>query len=254
MRPIHTTIWVFSFLLLTACPPAEQQTQPSSSPVSSASQGHSRPSASPIRQPSGSPLAQQGQFYRGIFMAGDGLQLFKPCGSREELWVEDPHGELMKRHGALKGLIDLEPVYLEMRALPQALTSGEGFASGYRKALRVVQVGTLRLWDPENSCFPLEFDAQGRRPEWNLRILKHNQIFFKSIEGEFPVVESMEWQAPVIEGNQWKYTFRYRSGENETLQAIFRREPCQEGNKTYDFKAQVHFRGMTYEGCARHWE
>lgn len=260
-QSIAKGLLVLGIPLLTACPPSEQHTGPSPSPDQTPSPQVSQilssslpsRSAAPSHSPPRSPVPKS-ILYRGIFMAGDGLQLFKSCGSQDELWVEDPQGELMKRHAALKGLIDLEPVYLEMLASAQKLTSGEGFSSGYRKALRVDQVRVLRPWVPDGHCFPLEFVARGHRPEWSLQVLKHNQIFFKSVEGEFPVVESMHWQAPVIEGNQWKYTFRYRSGETETLQALFRREPCQDGAKTYDFKAQVNFRGITYEGCARHWE
>jgi uncharacterized membrane protein len=184
-------------------------------------------------------------------MAGDGLQLFRICGSREDLWVEDPRGVLLKRHAQLKGLVDLEPVYAEIEAEAIRLSSGEGFASGFSQALRVTRVKALRPWVPDGRCFPVEFSAAGHRPEWSLQILAKNQVYFKSVEGEFPVVESLSWQAPVVEGNQWKYRFRHRSAEAEILEVIFRKEPCQDGARLFDFQARLTFRGITYEGCAR---
>ncbi|PIQ23055.1 hypothetical protein COW36_02110 [bacterium (Candidatus Blackallbacteria) CG17_big_fil_post_rev_8_21_14_2_50_48_46] len=250
---------LFALLFLSACPPQQDSTHSPDTDPNASSQAST---ASSPQDSSGLPLIKNSskpqqaslpavKTYRGIFLSGEGLQYFKACGSKEELWVEDPEGVLMKRHAALQGLIDLEPVYLEFKARELALTSGDGFASGYRKALRVDSVLTIQNWVSDGRCFPTDFIATGHRPEWSLQILKHNQVYFKSLEGEFPVVESMNWQAPVIEGNQWKYTFRYRSAESETLQATFRKEPCQDGGQTLDFKVQLLFRGINYEGCAR---
>lgn len=237
--------------LLTGCPPSEHQTQhPSASPSATFS-------ASPLPSRSARPSAAsarpgvQAQAFSGLFMSGDGLQLFRACGSREDLWIEDPEGILSKRHAQLKGIIDLEPVYTEIEAEPIALKSGEGFASGFSKGLRIRKVKVLRTWSADGSCFPVEFTASGHRPEWTLQVLTKNQVYFKAVEGEFPVVESLSWQAPVLEGHQWKYSFRHRSAEAEILEAIFRKEPCQDGARQFDFKARITFRGITYEGCAR---
>ncbi|MGE3728881.1 MAG: hypothetical protein AB7I41_25260 [Candidatus Sericytochromatia bacterium] len=246
-------------LLLTGCPPAEQNTQASATPTPdpsaslAVSVGSPAPSGAPSKlkpSKSANPTADLAHF-QGLFMAGEGLQLFKSCGSKEEIWVEDPDGELLKRHAALKGLIDLEPVYVELTGTVAALTSGEGFASGYRKALRVNAVQQVQPWMNSGTCFKSDFVAFGHKPEWTLRVLTKNAVYFKSLEGEFPIVESLIWQAPEQTGNQSKYTFRYRSPETEAMQVIFSKEPCLDGAQTYAFKATIFFRGSTYEGCAK---
>lgn len=250
--------WVLFVLLLTGCPPAEQNTQSSSSPVplhaspSSGETGQPLSTAKPAHSPSGAatPASEQAAF-QGLFMAGEGLRLFKACGGKEEIWVEDPSGELLKRHAALKGLIDLEPVYVELTGAVSALTSGEGFASGYRKSLRVGQVQAVKPWLNTGTCFKSDFLAFGHKPEWTLRVLTKNAVYFKSLEGEFPIVESLIWQAPIQNGNQSKYTFRYRTPETEGMQVVFSKEPCQDGAQNYAFKATVSFRGSSYEGCAQ---
>jgi uncharacterized membrane protein len=240
-------------LLLTGCPPAEQNTQSSSTPSShelSASHKSASPHPTGLKaSASKSPIVPT-QHFKGLFLAGEGLQLFKACGSKEEIWVEDPQGDLLKKHAALGNLIDLEPVYVELEGTKQALTTGEGFASGYRQALHVSSVNSIRHWQANGQCFSTDFVAFGHRPEWNLQVLTKNSVYFKSIEGEFPIVESLLWQTPEQIGNQWKYVFRFRSPEAESMKVIFSKEPCQDGAKSYAFKASINFRGSNYEGCA----
>lgn len=258
MQYLRRWIFVCLCLLVTGCPPAEQTTQASSSPTPTASPSAVQPSKSPASakpsklKPSGaSPVEAETARFQGLYMAGEGLKLFKACGSKEEIWVEDPTGELHKGHAALKGLIDLEPVYVELTGSLSPLTAGEGFASGYRKALNVASLESVQPWLATGQCFKSDFLAFGHTPEWTLRVLHKNAVYFKALEGEFPMVESLIWQAPEQTGNQWKYTFRYRTPETESMQVIFRKEPCQDGDKNFAFKATVTFRGSTYEGCAQ---
>lgn len=246
-------------LLLSGCPPTEENTQATSSPgpigstTTTTQSSEPKPSVKPTKlKASGTsdPVTEVGVF-QGLFMAGEGLQLFKACGSKEEIWVEDANGELLKRHAALKGLIDLEPVYVELTGSVAPLTSGEGFASGYRKSLTVKSVKVVQTWLNSGTCFKSDFVAFGHSPEWTLRVLTKNAVYFKSLEGEFPIVESLIWQAPEQNGNQSKYTFRYRSPETEAMQATLSKEPCQDGAQNYAYKATISFRGSTYEGCAQ---
>ncbi len=246
-------------LLLCGCPPTEENTQASSSPGPSSSATTTTGSKDPTASVKPTKLTASGApdpvtevgIFQGLFMAGEGLQLFKACGSKEEIWVEDPNGELLKRHAALKGLIDLEPVYVELTGSVAPLTAGEGFASGYRKSLSVKTVKVVQPWLNTGTCFKSDFVAFGHSPEWTLRVLTKNAVYFKSLEGEFPIVESLLWQAPEQNGNQSKYTFRYRSPETEAMQVTLSKEPCQDGTQNYAFKATISFRGSTYEGCAQ---
>lgn len=249
-------------LLLAACPSNEDSTQASptpnaentaSAPASEtpASDKNSLSSAEPQ-----TATASDANVLRGLFVYGEGYQTFKACGQQEEMWVLDTANKDLQTQRAGLELMDLEPVYVELDAdtVPTSELGDQldGFGLDYKEAVKVKTVKTLRPWVADGSCFTPEFYAEGTRPDWTLQILKDGDVFFKSNEGEFPVVETLAYSAPTQSGNQMQFAFQYNNVPgDDRLQATFTEEACQFAGKDYAYKANLEFRGMSYTGCAR---
>lgn len=235
-------------LALTACPSNDDNTDPSPAPsgqpsAASSSEASGRPSGKPTAKPVAG-------LKRGIFIFGDGLQLFKPCGGKEEIWVNDTAAkDLENRYKALK-LMDLEPVYVELTGDIKPTGKVEGFAADYKQSLNAKKVSMLRAWTSDGRCFPTDFVALGTQPDWSLQVLRSGDVFFKSHEGEFPVVETLSYSAPKQEGNRWRYEFRFRTPDEAVMEAEFSEEACTHADKNYKYTAKLLFRGSTYTGCA----
>lgn len=243
---------VLLMLTLTACPSNTDSTDPSPTPsglptAETTAAASARPSGKPSGKPTGKPLAG---VKRGIFILGEGLQIFKPCGGKEEIWVNDTASkDLETRYKALK-LMDLEPVYVELTGEIKPTGKVEGFAADYKQSLNAQKVSTLRAWTSDGRCFPTDFVAAGAQPDWTLQVLRSGDVFFKSNEGEFPVVETLGYSAPKQEGNRWRYEFRFRTPDEAVMEAEFSEEACTQANKSYPYTAKLLFRGSTYTGCA----
>lgn len=233
--------------LLTACPgPKESTGQPSNSPSPAATPVASAVSATPASGATARPASIR----RGIFVLGEDYQVFKACGTQEEIWLQDtPAKDLARQYKALH-LMDLEPVYVEISGDLVPTGKAEGFAASYKRTLRARKVLTLRPWISNGSCFATDFVAQGSPPEWSMQVLKGGDVFFKSNEGEFPVVETLAYSPPKQEGNHWRYAFHFRTPDQEILNADFAEESCTQAGKHYDFSVKILFRGITYTGCA----
>ena len=254
-KPLSLQIIFCGFLLacLTACPGNKEQTDPgprsstASPDISSSKLQSSPPLLTPSSLQSNNPTAG---IQRGIFIFGDGLQIFKPCGGRKEYWLEDSADKsLEKQYKALK-LMELEPVYVELTGTLKSTKKMDGFALDYAEALKVNEVKLLRPWLANGSCFAPDFIAQGPKPDWSLQILRDGDVFFKSNEGEFPYVDTLAYSAPKQAGNRWNYELHYRTPDEEVMMAEFSEESCAFEGRNFNYSAKIEFRGMTYTGCA----
>lgn len=240
--------------LLSACPGNDTHTgdgspSPDASPTSVTSTASPGPDRSPASaKPSAVPVAG---VKRGIFILGEGLQVFKACGSQEELWLEDtPAKDLTNQYKALH-LMDLEPVYVELSGEIKPTGKAKGFEASYKKTLKVKKLSSLKPWVSNGSCFATDFIAQGSPPEWSMQVLKGGDVFFKSNEGEFPAVDTLAYSPPKQESNHWRYEFHFRTPDQETLKADFAEESCSTKGANFDYSVKILFRGITYTGCAK---
>lgn len=234
---------------LSACPSNDNTTDPS--PSASAEVSTTPTAASTAVHSSAKPsIKPVTGVKRGIFIMGEGLQVFKACGSKDEVWVNDTAGkDLESRYKALK-LMELEPVYVELTGEIKPTGKVEGFAADYKQSLHVSKLNILRAWTSDGRCFPTDFVATGTQPDWTLQVLNSGDVFFKSYEGEFPVVETLGYSAPKQEGNRWRYEFRFRTPDEAVMEAEFSEEDCTHAGKPYRYTAKLLFRGSTYNGCA----
>lgn len=242
-----------ALLSLSACPGNNESTDtPSSSPEASPSSAASvsstaRPSPGSSPKASAKPLAK---LKRGIFIYGDDYRVFKACGSKEEVWVQDtPKKDLEQRYKALK-LLELEPVYVELSGDIKPTDKANDFSADFQHTLQVKSLAVLKTWVSNGSCFATDFVAQGSPPDWSLQILSAGDVFFKSNEGEYPVVDTLAYSKPKQEGNSFKYEFHFRTPQEDTLQAELNQESCEQNGQSFEYTAKVLFRGSTYTGCA----
>lgn len=243
---------------LTACPSGDDNTQTdpgaSTSPVETP-QSMSSPDSSPTAQASSTesqsttPPVQK--ITQGIFVYGEGFQTFKACGEKSEVWVIDTPQKALQKAFTNEKLMELEPAYVELvgEYVP-APKDKDSFAADYEKAIKVTRVKSLTPWMMRKNCFPTDFVATGSRPDWQLKGLNSGDVFFKSNEGEFPVVEVLAYKAPVAAGNQFKYSFGFRTPDEDRLAFTLTKEPCTHNTKAYAYTAEIKFRGSTYTGCA----
>lgn len=244
---------------LTACPSRDDSTQtdPTASPSpvetleSTHSSNHSSASSTPTPETSKSSTGPTNKTLQGIFVYGEGFQTFKACGSKNEVWVIDTPQKTLQKAFTTQKLMELEPAHVELvgEYVP-APKDRDSFAADYEKALKVTQVKKLTPWMMSKSCFPTDFVATGSRPDWQLKGLTSGDVFFKSNEGEFPVVEVLAYKASVAAGNQFKYNFGFRTPDEGKLELTLTKEPCTHDAKAYAYQAEIKFRGSTYTGCA----
>lgn len=248
--------------LLLACPRSEDSTQaPSATPPPSTASSIA-PSGKPTARPQATPrpgtsagvkqpVPATAGLHKGIFVYGDGYQTFKACGNDQEIWVVDTAQKTLgTRYQALK-LMELAPTYIEVQGQILPASAKDGFAADYKLALHVSRVDKIQPFGPNQGCFETEFMAVGSGPEWMLQVLKGGDVFFQAREGEFPYVDTLAYSPPRQEGNTWHYSFRFRTPDEERLEASFTEESCQHGNQDYPFSVRVQFRGSSYSGCAR---
>jgi uncharacterized membrane protein len=250
-------LWVSS---LTACPSSDDSTQndatASPSPIeASESVDPPESSASPSAQSSGnetqSTIPPTAKVIQGIFVYGEGFQTFKACGEKSEVWVIDTPQKALQTTFTQQKLMELEPAYVEIiGTYVPAPKDKDSFAADYEKAIKVTQVKSLSPWMMRKSCFPTDFVATGSRPDWQLKGLNSGDVFFKSNEGEYPIVETLAYKAPVTAGNQFKYSFGFRTPDEDRLELTLTKEPCTHNAKAYAYQAEIKFRGSTYTGCA----
>lgn len=240
--------------LLSGCPGNNENTDDpntaSSSPDTSVTQ-----STAPITEGSNTspqPQANGNTVRQGIFVYGEGFQTFKACGEKtEEVWVIDTPQKHLQKAFTEQQFMELEPVYVEVIGdIVAAPQDKDSFAANYEKALRVKELKALSPWMMKKNCFSTDFVATGTRPDWQLKGLKTGDVFFKSNEGEFPIVEVLAYQAPTVAGNQLKYSFGFRTPDEEKLALTLTKEPCNHAGKSYSHQAEILFRGTTYTGCA----
>lgn len=243
--------------LLAACPANDDTTDPQGSPTPGNEQTaltDPSPADSPITTQSVASSSanpqQKDQARQGIFVYGEGFQTFKACGGSEELWVIDTPKKALQTAFTEQQFMELEPVYVEVTgSIVPAPKDNDSFAADYEKALQVKTLKTLSPWMLRKNCFTTEVIATGTRPDWQLKVLKDGDVFFKSNEGEFPVVEVLAYKPPVQEGNQLKYSFGFRTPDEDRLNLTLTQEPCIYQDKNYSHLAQIKFRGTTYTGC-----
>lgn len=254
MKQISTlrlALATLALLMLSACPPAGDNTNPSASPSQNTST-----SPAPVNSQNPSPTVSQASaapagIKRGIFVLGDDYQVFKACGQKEEIWVQDTAGkELTNQYKALH-LMELEPVYVEIAGDIKPTGKSQGFAADYKQTLHVKKLLSLKTWVSNGSCFPTDFVAQGSPPDWSLQVLRSGDVFFKSNEGEFPFVDTLAYSPPKQEGNHWRYEFHFRTPDEAILKADFAEESCTQGSASFRFSTKIEFRGSTYTGCAK---
>lgn len=246
-------------MTLTACPSNDDgtQTDPTASPSSvetlesAHSSNHGTASATPgpnTNKATANPIRKTVQ---GIFVYGEGYQTFKACGESSEVWVIDTPKKALQNAFTTQKLMELEPAYVELVGeYVAAPKDKDSFAADYEKALKVTQIKNFTPWMMSKSCFPTDFVATGSRPDWQLKGLTSGDVFFKSNEGEFPVVEVLAYKAAVAAGNQFKYNFGFRTPDEGKLELTLTKEPCTHNTKTYAYQAEIKFRGSTYTGCA----
>lgn len=244
------------FSLLSGCPGNSENTddpnaESTLSPSTSAAQSEA-PISGSVTPQQPDPQAQGNTVRQGIFVYGEGFQTFKACGEKtEEVWVIDTPQKHLQKAFTEQQFMELEPVYVEvigdMVPSPQ---NKDSFSANYEKALHVKALKHLSPWMMKKNCFSTDFVATGTRPDWQLKGLKTGDVFFKSNEGEFPIVEVLAYQAPTVAGNQLKYTFGFRTPDEEKLSLTLTKEPCTHGGKSYSHQAEILFRGTTYTGCA----
>jgi uncharacterized membrane protein len=236
---------ILSLFVLSACPSDDNKTDnPSSKPSTLASQSLTS-SAKPSHAQSSATVQ------RGIFIYGDEFQIFKACGQNQDVWLQDTvQKDFQKQYKALK-LMELEPVYVELEGVLKPTAQSNGFAVDYKQTMHASKLHRLSPWVSDGACFATDFVATGTTPDWTLQILRDGDVYFKSNEGEFPFVDTLAYNKPKQEGNRWQYEFRFRTPDPETLKAQMTEESCSFQGKSYGFKAQIEFRGVTYTGCAK---
>lgn len=242
--------------LLSGCPGNKESTDENSVSATPTPQ-ESIASPDPTAQASASKVPtqeSQNTLRQGIFVYGEGYQTFKACGEKtEELWVIDTPQKQMQKAFTEQHFMELEPVYVEVTGnIVPAPRDKDSFAADYEKALQVKTLKRLAPWMMQKNCFQTDFVATGTRPDWQLKGLKTGDVFFKSNEGEFPIVEVLAYQAPAVAGNQLKYSFGFRTPDEEKLSLTLTKEPCNHQGKAYTHQAEILFRGTTYTGCAEH--
>lgn len=247
---------------LSACPPSEDTTQidPSATASSAAilesavpTESSASPSATQVPQngTQKSPTAPTLKVSQGIFVYGEGFQTFKACGEEKEVWVIDTPQKALQNAFTSQNLMELEPAYVEVIGeYVDAPKEKDSFAADYEKALKVTQVKSLTPWMLRKNCFPTDFVATGSKPDWQLKGLSSGDVFFKSNEGEFPIVEVLAYKAPVAAGNQFQYSFGFRTPDEDRLALTLTKEPCTHNKVAYSYQAEIKFRGSTYTGCA----
>lgn len=241
--------------LLSGCPGNSENTDDpntaSSSPDTHTSQS-TTPTATHSTEPQKNPQASGNTVRQGIFVYGEGFQTFKACGEKsEEVWVIDTPQKHLQKAFTEQQFMELEPVYVEVIGdIVPAPQNKDSFSANYEKALKVKTLKTLSPWMMKKTCFSTDFVATGTRPDWQLKGLKTGDVFFKSNEGEFPIVEVLAYQAPTVAGNQLKYSFGFRTPDEEKLSLTLTKEPCNHAGKSYSHQAEILFRGTTYTGCA----
>ncbi len=190
--------------------------------------------------------------HKGIYVYGEGFQTFKACNGDEEIWVIDTPEKGLEKGFAVQGFMELEPVYVEVEGDigPAPKDDRDSFAADYDKAITVKSVRLLEPWLMKTHCFDTDFVATGTTPPWQLKSTRSGDVFFKTNEGEFPIVETLAYSAPTEAGNTFKYSFGFRTPDEDKLSVTLTTESCQHEGATYSHKAEVRFRGSTYTGCA----
>ena len=246
---------------LSACPSSKDSTQTESSATASPfelsetllpAESSVNPSPTqPSKQNSQNTTVSTQKVIQGIFVYGEGFQTFKACGEKKEVWVIDTPQKALQNAFTTQKLMELEPAYVEVvgEYVP-APKDKDSFAADYKTALKVTQLKSLTPWMMRKSCFPTDFVATGSKPDWQLKGLSSGDVFFKSNEGEFPVVEVLAYKAPLAAGNQFQYSFGFRTPDEERLALTLTKEPCTHNKMVYGYQAEIKFRGSTYTGCA----
>ena len=260
MKQLHSlrlALAAVALLGLSACPDSGDQTghpsptpgTPSTTPSGLTHSPHASPRSSP--RASSKASVRPAVIKRGIFIYGEDFQVFKACGTTEEIWVEDTGGKDLASHYKALHLMELEPAYVELSGELKPTGKSAGFAANFKRTLHVKKLQNLLPWVSDGTCFATDFVAQGSPPDWSLQILQGGDVFFKSNEGEFPFVDTLAYSPPHQEGNRWRYEFHFRTPEEDTLKAEFSQESCTQGGQSYEFSAKISFRGVSYSGCGK---
>lgn len=246
---------------LTACPSSDDNTTDPQTSASPTDISESVPSTESSASPSTSESPQSNgikstavptqKVTQGIFVYGEGFQTFKACGEKKEVWVIDTPQKGLQTAFTNQKLMELEPAFVELigEYVP-APKDKDSFAADYEKAFKVTQIKSISPWMMRKNCFPTDFIATGSHPDWQLKGLSSGDVFFKSNEGEYPIVEVLAYKAPVAAGNQFKYSFGFRTPDEDRLELTLTKEPCTHSKIAYAYQAEIKFRGSTYTGCA----
>lgn len=222
--------------LLCACPSEEttENTQASASPSTAAT--------SETQTTKTTTKTLEKGVTGGIAVVSEGYATFKPCGSKEYMWLYDPNNDVQAKYSALK-LSEMEPAYVELKGTVAPITVTEGAEMDYKNGLTVTEVKTVDAWN-SSDCFQEEIIGQGA--DWNLHVIKGDEVLFKDGKSDFPLVERLAYSP----GKDGVYVFSYDTPNPDKLEVKLTAEACQAGGQTFSHKAEINFHEQVYTGCA----
>lgn len=178
----------------------------------------------------------------GIAVMSEGYATFKPCGSKEYMWLYDPKNDVQAKYSALK-LSEMEPAYVELKGTVAPITATEGAEMDYKNGMTVTEVKTVSPWS-SSDCFQEEIVGQGA--DWTLHVLKGDEVLFKDGKSDFPLVERLAYSP----GKDGVYVFSYDTPNPDKLEVKLTAEACKAGEQTFSHKAEINFHEQVYTGCA----
>ena len=225
--------------LLSACPSEEEtDKQSSGTPSRAPSTVASKAANSTTKSPK---LSEQG-IERGIVVLADGIKTFKKCGSKEYIWLYDTNNKVSEKYNALSPA-ELEPIYAELKGEEKSISIKDGAEADYKTAFTVKEVVTVAPWNKYGDCFQEELSGEGS--DWSLHVIKGDEVLFKDLKSEFPLVESLAYSA----GKGNTYEFKYNTPNPDLLKVALTEEKCEHNGTSFSHKAEIEFHDETYTGC-----
>ena len=243
-----TLILCISLTLFTGCPADDTKGNDSSASASPETKASSvvtkatAPPKDPAHHPSAVSHPKDKDVTRGIIIMTEGFATFKPCNTPDYVWLYDKDNNVQAKYNGLQ-LAEMEPAYVELKGSTKAISIKDGAEADYKQAFTVKEIVNVSKWE-KTPCFKEEISGEGA--DWNLHVIKGDEVLFKDGKSEFPLVESLAYSP----GKDGVYTFKYNTPNPDQLEVKLTTEACKTNGKTFSHKAEIDFHGDQYTGCA----